>query len=92
MEVMLALFIHDVFQLLIKCHITGIEMGQGINTKVAQVTAKVLGIPLNKIKVKATNNLVSANSFGTVGAITSELVSYVSSTIFKSQIVYKLIL
>ncbi|CAG7720323.1 unnamed protein product [Allacma fusca] len=54
----------------------GIECGQGINTKVAQVAAHTLGIPLSKIAVKATNNLVTANSDTTGGAITSELVSY----------------
>ncbi|KAL9703064.1 hypothetical protein quinque_006582 [Culex quinquefasciatus] len=54
----------------------GIEMGQGINTKVAQVTAFVLGIPLEKVSVKPSVSFTSPNSFGTGGSITSEAVSY----------------
>jgi xanthine dehydrogenase/oxidase len=54
----------------------GIEMGQGINTKVAQVVAHTLGIPLDKIVIKPTDNLIGANSDVTGGALTSELVSY----------------
>ncbi|XP_052860957.1 xanthine dehydrogenase/oxidase-like [Anopheles cruzii] len=42
----------------------GIEMGQGINTKVAQVAAHLLGLPLEKITVKPTNSLLNANSDG----------------------------
>lgn len=60
----------------------GIECGQGINTKVAQVTAHSLGIPLEMVSVKATNNVVSANAFPTGGSLTSEAICYVS-TIFK---------
>lgn len=55
----------------------GIEMGQGINTKVAQVAAHVLGIPYEFVKVKPSNNLISANSFVTGGSQTSETVCYV---------------
>lgn len=66
----------------------GIECGQGINTKVAQVTAHALGIPLEMISVKANDNLISANSLATGGSMTSELVCFVS-TIFKS-LKYKL--
>jgi len=55
---------------------SGIEMGQGLNTKVVQVTAKTLGIPLEKIKVRPANNLTGANASVTGGAVTSELVSY----------------
>lgn len=55
----------------------GIEMGQGINTKVAQVAAHVLGIPYEFVKVKPSDNLISANSFVTGGSQTSEAVCYV---------------
>ncbi|XP_037034825.1 indole-3-acetaldehyde oxidase-like isoform X2 [Bradysia coprophila] len=54
----------------------GIEMGQGINTKVAQVAAHVLGIPYEFVKVKPSNNLISANSFVTGGSQTSETVCF----------------
>ncbi|XP_053686622.1 xanthine dehydrogenase/oxidase-like [Sabethes cyaneus] len=54
----------------------GIEMGQGMNTKVAQVAAHILGIPLDKISIKPTNNLTSPNAICTGGSITSETVSY----------------
>ncbi|KAJ6644052.1 Xanthine dehydrogenase [Pseudolycoriella hygida] len=54
----------------------GIEMGQGINTKVAQVAAHVLGIPYDFVKIKPSNNLISANSFVTGGSQTSEAVCF----------------
>ncbi|XP_061183006.1 uncharacterized protein LOC133191267 [Saccostrea echinata] len=51
----------------------GIESGQGINTKVIQVCAHALGIPVDYIKVKPTDSLTSANSYMTGGSVTSEL-------------------
>ncbi|KAL3841843.1 hypothetical protein ACJMK2_019942 [Sinanodonta woodiana] len=51
---------------------SGIEVGQGINTKVAQVCAYEFGIPISMIKVKASNSFVGANSITTGGSITSE--------------------
>ena len=57
----------------------GIEMGQGINTRAAQVAAKVLGIPVEKIAIKPTTNLTAPNDFCTQASITSEAVAHVRS-------------
>jgi len=54
----------------------GVEIGQGINTKVAQVVAHTLKIPLESVRVKPTNNLVAPNSQATGGSITSEFVCF----------------
>uniref|UniRef100_A0A4Y0BMF0 FAD-binding PCMH-type domain-containing protein n=1 Tax=Anopheles funestus TaxID=62324 RepID=A0A4Y0BMF0_ANOFN len=54
----------------------GIEMGQGINTRAAQVAAKIFGIPVEKIAIKPTNNLTAPNDFCTQASITSEAVAY----------------
>ncbi|XP_013162076.1 PREDICTED: indole-3-acetaldehyde oxidase-like [Papilio xuthus] len=54
----------------------GIEMGQGINTKVAQVCAYALGIPLDKVQVKGADSFVSPNAMASNGSITSECVAY----------------
>ncbi|XP_043236080.1 indole-3-acetaldehyde oxidase-like isoform X1 [Amphibalanus amphitrite] len=53
----------------------GVEMGQGLNTKVAQVCAKELGIPLSTISVKPNNTLVNPNGFVTGGSVGSEMCS-----------------
>ena len=57
--------------------IGSIEMGQGLNTKVAQTTAHVLGIPLEMISIKPTNTLTSANDVVTGGSMGSEISCYV---------------
>ena len=51
----------------------GVEIGQGINTKVAQVAAMTLGIPMVMIQIKACSTLTSPNSIATGGSTTSEL-------------------
>lgn len=51
----------------------GIEVGQGINTKVAQVAAYKLKCPLEKIAIKSTSAFNNPNSGSTGGSITSEL-------------------
>ncbi|XP_005106600.1 xanthine dehydrogenase 1 isoform X2 [Aplysia californica] len=51
----------------------GIDMGQGINTKVTQVCAYKLGIPMDKIRVKTSSTTINGNSITTGGSITSEL-------------------
>ncbi|XP_048577165.1 xanthine dehydrogenase/oxidase isoform X2 [Nematostella vectensis] len=51
----------------------GIEMGQGINVKVAQVAARTLGIPMEKVTIKQNTTHVSPNGSITGGSITSDL-------------------
>ncbi|XP_075226440.1 uncharacterized protein LOC142327353 isoform X2 [Lycorma delicatula] len=50
----------------------GIEMGQGINTKVAQVVAAKLEIPIKDVSVKSTSTLTSPNNIFTGASTTSE--------------------
>ncbi|XP_063538292.1 xanthine dehydrogenase/oxidase-like [Cydia strobilella] len=54
----------------------GIEMGQGLNTKAAQVCAYALGVPLEKISVKPSTSFTSPNSIVTGGSIGSECVAF----------------
>lgn len=50
-----------------------------MHTKAAQVCAHLLGIPLDLVSVKSTNNLVNPNGNFSGGSITSELVVKVRS-------------
>ena len=50
----------------------GVEMGQGINTKVVQVVARELAVPMEAIKVKPTNSFNNANNSFTAGSMGSE--------------------
>ncbi|XP_063225147.1 uncharacterized protein LOC134532557 [Bacillus rossius redtenbacheri] len=54
----------------------GIEMGQGVNTKVAQVVAYTLGISLDMVSLKPSNNMVSANSYSSGGSQASDNCCY----------------
>nr|BAS67018.1 aldehyde oxidase [Penaeus japonicus]BBC28100.1 aldehyde oxidase [Penaeus japonicus] len=54
----------------------GIEMGQGINTKVAQVVAYTLGVPLDQVVIKASDTMVGANSFVTGGSFGTDLCAH----------------
>ncbi|EDW97428.1 xanthine dehydrogenase [Drosophila yakuba] len=54
----------------------GIEMGQGMNTKIAQVAAYTLGIDLSYVKVESSTTINGANSMVTGYAIGSESVCY----------------
>ncbi|XP_076038721.1 uncharacterized protein LOC143023927 isoform X2 [Oratosquilla oratoria] len=51
----------------------GVEMGQGVNTKVAQVVANTLGIPLDLVKIRTTDSFVGSNSSSSAGSYTSDL-------------------
>lgn len=53
-----------------------VEMGQGINTKIAQVCGHLLGVPIDKISVKPTSSFVIPNIIATGGSIGSECVSF----------------
>ncbi|XP_001990519.2 aldehyde oxidase 4 [Drosophila grimshawi] len=52
----------------------GIEMGQGLNTKVVQVAAFVLGVPLERVRVESSNTVNGANSFVSANSMASELI------------------
>ncbi|KAH8389372.1 hypothetical protein KR200_001891 [Drosophila serrata] len=52
----------------------GIEIGQGVNTKAAQVAAFVLGVPLEQVRVEASNTVSGANSMLTANSMTSEMI------------------
>ncbi|XP_013136122.1 PREDICTED: xanthine dehydrogenase/oxidase-like [Papilio polytes] len=49
----------------------GVEIGQGINTKAAQICAYFLNIPLSKIQVKQQITFISPNVGETGGSVTS---------------------
>ena len=50
-----------------------VEMGQGVNTKIAQVAAKVFGLPIEQIKVHTTNTLRIANTSPTAASAAADL-------------------
>jgi xanthine dehydrogenase large subunit len=51
----------------------GTEMGQGLNTKVAQVVAQELGIDLARVRVSATDTSKVANTSATAASTGSDL-------------------
>ncbi|KAJ0176229.1 hypothetical protein K1T71_008403 [Dendrolimus kikuchii] len=54
----------------------GIEMGQGVNTKAAQVCARELGIPLDYVSVNASYSFTACNCVFSGSSITTESVCY----------------
>ena len=55
----------------------GIEIGQGVNTKVAQVVARGLGLPdLSLIRVRAADTFVANNNNWTGGSQASDHCCY----------------
>lgn len=50
-----------------------VEMGQGVNTKIAQVAAKVFGLPIDAVKVHTTNTLRIANTSPTAASAAADL-------------------
>lgn len=52
----------------------GVDFGQGLNTKAAQIAAFALNIPLEMVQVKATNNQCGANSIYSAATVASDSV------------------
>ena len=50
-----------------------VEMGQGVNTKIAQVAASVFGLPIESVKVHTTNTLRIANTSPTAASAAADL-------------------
>lgn len=50
-----------------------IEMGQGVNTKIAQVAAKIFSIDIKKIKVSSTNTYRISNTSPTAASAAADL-------------------
>jgi xanthine dehydrogenase/oxidase len=51
----------------------GVEMGQGLNTKVLQIASKTLGIPIEKIYINETSSDKIHNATPTGGSVGSDL-------------------
>lgn len=50
-----------------------VEMGQGVNTKIAQVAAKMFGLNIEQVKVHTTNTLRIANTSPTAASAAADL-------------------
>jgi xanthine dehydrogenase large subunit len=50
-----------------------VEMGQGVNTKIAQVAAEVFSLPLQNVKIHTTNTLRIANTSPTAASAAADL-------------------
>ncbi len=50
-----------------------VEMGQGVNTKIAQVAANVFSLPIERVKVHTTNTLRIANTSPTAASAAADL-------------------
>lgn len=50
-----------------------VEMGQGVNTKIAQVAAKMFGLPIESVKLHTTNTLRIANTSPTAASAAADL-------------------
>jgi xanthine dehydrogenase large subunit len=50
-----------------------VEMGQGVNTKIAQVAASTLGISISRIKIETTNTTRVANTSPSAASATADL-------------------
>ena len=50
-----------------------VEMGQGVNTKIAQVAAKIFSLPVERVRVHTTNTLRIANTSPTAASAAADL-------------------
>ncbi|HEY0458218.1 MAG TPA: molybdopterin cofactor-binding domain-containing protein [Pyrinomonadaceae bacterium] len=50
-----------------------VEMGQGVNTKIAQVAARIFSLPLDRVKIHTTNTLRIANTSPTAASAAADL-------------------
>lgn len=50
-----------------------VEMGQGVNTKIAQVASQVFSLPIERVKVHTTNTLRIANTSPTAASAAADL-------------------
>jgi xanthine dehydrogenase large subunit len=50
-----------------------VEMGQGVNTKIAQVAVKMFGLDIGQVKVQTTNTLRIANTSPTAASAAADL-------------------
>src|SRR5438045_7108549 len=50
-----------------------VEMGQGVNTKIAQVASDVFSLPIERVKVHTTNTLRIANTSPTAASAAADL-------------------
>jgi xanthine dehydrogenase large subunit len=50
-----------------------VEMGQGVNTKIAQVAASIFSLPIERVKVHTTNTLRIANTSPTAASAAADL-------------------
>ncbi len=50
-----------------------VEMGQGVNTKIAQIAARTLGVDISRIKVETTNTTRAANSSPTAASTGTDM-------------------
>ena len=50
-----------------------VEMGQGVNSKLAQITARTLGIDVKRIKVESTNTTRNANTSPTAASTGADM-------------------
>ncbi|HEX8287766.1 MAG TPA: molybdopterin cofactor-binding domain-containing protein [Pyrinomonadaceae bacterium] len=50
-----------------------VEMGQGVNTKIAQVAGEIFSLPIERVKVHTTNTLRIANTSPTAASAAADL-------------------
>ncbi len=54
-------------------HHGGVEMGQGLHTKMIQIASKVLGITVDKIHVAENSTYIVPNATDTAASVSTEM-------------------